>query len=67
MGMSTFEAPHFRDHEAARKWFEEQRWPSGPVCPYCGSIGRAYATKRTGLYRCAEPECRSDFTVTVGT
>jgi transposase-like protein len=65
--MSTFAAPHFQSHEAARKWFEAQRWPNGPICPHCGSIGHAYSTKRPGLYRCAEPECRKDFTVTVGT
>ena len=65
--MSKFAAPHFQSHEAAREWFEAQRWPSGPVCPHCGSVDRSYATKRPGVYRCAEPECRSDFTVTMGT
>ncbi|HEV2605196.1 MAG TPA: IS1595 family transposase [Microvirga sp.] len=65
--MSTFAAPHFQSHEAAREWFEAQRWPDGRVCPHCGSINRSYATKRAGLYRCAEPECRQDFTVTMGT
>jgi transposase-like protein len=30
-------------------------------------IGHAYATKRAGVYRCAEKECRKDFTVTMKT
>lgn len=65
--MSKLSAPHFQDPEAAREWFEAMRWPEGPVCPHCGVVGRAYRTKRPGLYRCAEPACRKDFTVTVGT
>ena len=46
---------------------EKLRWPMGAVCPHCGSVGKAYATKRPGKYRCAEKECRKDFTVKVGT
>jgi transposase-like protein len=65
--MSKFAAPHFQSHEAAREWFEAQRWPNGRDCPHCGIVGRSYGTKRPGVYRCAEPECRKDFTVTVGT
>ena len=64
--MSKFAAPHFQSHEAAREWFEAQRWPNGPVCPHCGEIDRSYATKRPGRYRCGEPACRKDFTVTTG-
>jgi transposase-like protein len=64
---NAFTAPHFQSHEAAREWFEKQRWPDGPICPHCGTIGHAYSTKRPGLYRCAEPECREDFTVTMNT
>jgi transposase-like protein len=60
-------AAHFRDDVAARKLIEGIRWPSGPVCAYCGSVGRAYVTKKPGWYRCAEKECRKDFTVTMGT
>ena len=29
-------AKHFSDPEAARGFFEKQRWPDGPVCPHCG-------------------------------
>ena len=65
--MSKLAAPHFQNPDAAREWFEAQRWPDGRVCPRCGSVGRSYATKKPGVYRCAEPKCRKDFTVTVGT
>lgn len=65
--MDVFSAPHFRDDEAARKELERILWPSGPVCPHCGIVNHAYATKRPGLYRCAEKECRKDFTVTMRT
>jgi len=60
-------APHFQSHEAAREWLEKRRWPEGPVCPHCGTIGRAYATARAGTYRCAEAGCRKDFSVTMNT
>ena len=64
---NAFAAPHFMSHEAAREWLEKTRWPQGPVCSHCGTIGHAYATKRAGWYRCAEKECRKDFSVTTGT
>src|SRR5580704_19385732 len=65
--MDIFSAPHFRDDEAARKFLEGILWPDGRVCPHCGVIGRAYETKRPGVFRCAEKECRKDFTVTMKT
>jgi transposase-like protein len=60
-------APHFQSPENAREWLEKLRWPDGPICSHCGTIGRAYALKKPGWYRCAEKECRKDFTVTTGT
>lgn len=65
--MDIFSAPHFRDDEAARKFLEGILWPDGPACPHCGVIGHAYETKRAGVFRCAEKECRKDFTVTMKT
>jgi transposase-like protein len=65
--MDVFSAPQFRDDDAARKFLEGILWPDGPVCPHCGVIGHAYATKRPGVYRCAEKVCRKDFTVTMKT
>jgi len=64
---AVFSAPHFRDDEAARGYLERLRWPGGTVCPHCGVIGHSYKTPTAGRYRCAEKECRKDFTVTVNT
>ena len=66
MAKNIFKAKHFHDEEAARAWFEAARWPTGPVCPTCGSV-KHYATKKPGRYRCGEKECRRDFTVMTGT
>ena len=63
--------PIFTDKDAARTHLEAIRWPHGPVCPHCGNIELAKITElagkahRPGLYQCKE--CRSQFTVTVGT
>lgn len=65
--MCKLNAPQFTDEDAARKYLEAIRWPHGPVCPHCGTVDKAYATKRPGKYRCASKECRKDFTVKVGT
>jgi transposase-like protein len=65
--MTAYTEKHFNNDEAARAYLEKLYWPEGPVCPHCGSIDRAYATKRPGVYRCAEAECRKDFTVTMKT
>jgi transposase-like protein len=64
---NAFVAPHFQSHEAAREWLEKLRWPEGPICSHCGTVNHAYKTKKPGWYRCAEKECRKDFTVTTGT
>jgi transposase-like protein len=63
----VFSAPHFRDDAEARKVLESILWPDGPVCAHCGVINHAYATKRAGVYRCAEAKCRKDFSVTKNT
>ena len=63
----TFSAPRFRDDNEARKALEAILWPDGPICPHCGVINHAYATRRPGVFRCAEKECRKDFTVTMKT
>ena len=65
--MNTFTEKHFHDEEAARAWFEAAIWPEGPKCGHCGETERRYATKRPGRYRCGNPECRMDYTVTTGT
>lgn len=66
-------APEFIDEEAARALLERLRWPNGPVCPHCGSLGayrlhpRPHSARpvRVGVLKCKA--CRRQFTVTVGT
>jgi transposase-like protein len=65
--MCNLTEARFHNDVAAREYLEATLWPNGPVCPHCGSINNAYATKKIGLYRCGAKECRMDFTVTVGT
>lgn len=70
-----FDQPHFHDENEARKHLEAIRWPDGPVCPHCGSIGDHYRLEgtggakgkkaRPGLLKCKD--CREQFSVTVGT
>jgi hypothetical protein len=43
----------FQSAENARDWLESLRWPEGPICSHCGTIGHAYKTKKPGWYRCA--------------
>ncbi|MBN8979172.1 MAG: IS1595 family transposase [Rhizobiales bacterium] len=61
--MSQFNAKHFQTHEAAREYLEALRWGNERVCPHCGSLN-SFATKKAGIYRCREKECRKDFSVT---
>jgi len=41
--------PIFHDEEAARRHFEAQRWPDGPICPHCSSV--INATEMNGMIR----------------
>lgn len=59
-----FTAPHFQNHDAARTYLEALRWGGERACPHCGTLGKSYPTKKSGVYRCASKECRKDFTVT---
>jgi transposase-like protein len=69
--MSTFKEPIFTDETAAREALEAVRWPNGPVCPHCGSMGHIVPvagkkqSHRPGLLYCND--CTGQFTVTVGT
>ena len=66
-------APGLLDEDAAGAFLEHFRWPNGPVCPHCGSLGayrlhpraRSAAPVRKGVLKCKA--CRRQFTVTVGT
>jgi transposase-like protein len=70
MAESIFNQRHFQDANKAREYLENLRWPTGPVCPHCGSVSEKHLTLkgkqyRPGLYKCAD--CYEQFTVTVGT
>jgi transposase-like protein len=59
----------FTDETAARVHLEQLRWPSGPICPHCGTSDEATELKgkstRPGLYKCRA--CQKPFTATMGT
>lgn len=69
MAKALFSEPRFNDDVAAREHLEAIRWPTGPVCPHCGGTERnsrlSGASHRPGLVFCGD--CRTQFTVTVGT
>lgn len=65
--MNHLTEPCFQNATAARAKLESIRWPNGPVCPHCQEDARRYATKKEGRWRCGNPECRKDFTVTTRT
>jgi transposase-like protein len=69
MATSALSAKFFHDEKAAYAWLESVVWPNGPVCPHCGGVERITVvggkTARMGLKRCLQ--CKSQFTVTVGT
>lgn len=66
---SVLSAPHFHDEQAAYAFLEAKVWPNGPVCPKCGGVDRISKmngkSTRIGSYKCYQ--CRSKFTVKVGT
>jgi transposase-like protein len=66
---ADLQSPAFTNEIAAREAIEAVLWPHGPVCPHCGSLDRlgkvSGKSARPGLYYCGE--CKSQFTVTVGT
>jgi transposase-like protein len=69
------------DEESAYRLLEEMRWGDRPVCPHCGSARPPYflEAKNGGrkttrgkvsprrVWKCSEPECRKQFSVTTGT
>lgn len=69
MAESVLTALRFTDEQAARTHLEAIRWPNGPVCPHCGGTERNSRLEgkahRPGVIFCGD--CRTQFTVTVGT
>lgn len=66
---ATHTQARFTNDDAAREHLEGLLWPNGPVCPHCGGTERNSrlngTSHRPGLLFCGD--CRSQFTVTVGT
>jgi transposase-like protein len=68
--MNTISDPVFQNEDKARAFLETQRWPDGPVCPFCGQLETVAALPSEGSlgkgwYHCRD--CRQKFTVRVGT
>jgi transposase-like protein len=56
----------FNSEEKCREYLELQRWNGTPACPFCGSIN-VHRFPNGRIFKCREKECRSKFSVTVGT
>jgi transposase-like protein len=54
------------DEKVCQNYMEEMRWGGNPVCPHC-QAEKPYRLKNGKTFRCANKECRKNFTVTVGT
>ncbi len=69
MSESILSQPQFHNEQAAYDFVEARIWPRGAVCPHCGGVERnkklAGKSTRIGVYKCYD--CRSPFTVKVGT
>ncbi|GJE60897.1 IS1595 family transposase ISNwi1 [Methylobacterium trifolii] len=67
--MLVLSTAHLHCEDAAFAYLEAKLWPNGPVCPHCGWMGKHYdlAKTRRGLRKCAEKQCRKQFTLKVGT
>jgi transposase-like protein len=69
--MKTFKSilefqKEFSTEEKCREYLEQQRWNGTPACPFCGSIN-VHRFPNGKIFKCREKECRSKFSVTVGT
>ncbi len=61
-------ADMFRDEADAKAWIEEQRWPNGPECPYCGTSNVQSGIKhKTMMYRCRACPNKAMFSLKTGT
>jgi transposase-like protein len=58
--------PIFHDEAKAVAHLEASRWPSGPFCPYCGSLNvhRMAGKTQAGMFLCND--CRDKFSARLG-
>ena len=69
--MKTFKSildfqKEFSTEEKCREYLEQQRWNGTPACPFCGSLN-VHRFPNGKIFKCREKQCRSKFSVTVGT
>ena len=58
----------FQDADKAREWLERHLWADGRECGYCRTENKSTPiATRSGWYQCNHPDCRKQFSVTVGT
>ena len=55
---------YFADDDVANEYVLSLRWPTGPVCPRCGSAEHSYISTRQ-LWKCKA--CKRQFSVKLGT
>src|ERR1043165_4885524 len=57
----------FNSEEKCRDFLEKIRWPDGRIiCPICG-VRDAYRNGDCKTYKCRDKDCKTNFSVTVGT
>jgi len=56
----------FSDEKICRDYLAWIRWENKPICPYCGH-DKVYIIENGKRYKCANKDCYSKFSVTVGT
>ena len=68
-GLTLFDViDMFPDEDLAKQWLSEQRWPDGPVCPYCHSHNvQSNIKHKTMTHRCRDCEDRAMFSIKTGT
>jgi len=55
----------FPDEETCIAHLEKLRWPTGIICPCCGSCRKIHRVTRANIYKCAD--CTKQFSVRKGT
>jgi transposase-like protein len=56
----------FSSEEACAKYLFECRWPTGFICPRCGTT-KSYPIEIRAKRECANPKCRYQVSITAGT
>lgn len=60
-------ALYFSNEDKGRDFLEKMRWPDGRIiCPVCG-VRDAYRNGDCKTYKCRDKDCKTNFSVVVGT